>query len=55
MLFLNDKYYQHIYGVEDLGAQLSKWENEFFSDYIKRAGGDSLFFDCCGLQQAIKK
>lgn len=56
MLFLNDKYYQHIYGVEDLGAQLSKWENEFFFQIILKEQAEIVYSSIVvGLQQAIKK
>ena len=56
MLFLNDKYYQHISGVEDLGAQLSKWENEFFFQIILKEQAEIVYSSIVvGLQQAIKK
>lgn len=55
MLFLN-KYFQHIYGVEDLGAQLSKWEDEFFFQIILTAQTEIVYSSInAGLQKAINK
>ena len=56
MLFLNNKHYQHIYGVEDLGTQLSKWENEFFFQVALKEQSEIVYSSIVeGLQQAIDK
>ncbi len=56
MLFLNNKHYQHIYGVEDLGAHLSQWENEFFFQIILKEQTEIVYPSIIkGLQQSIEK
>jgi len=53
--FIEGKHYQFIYGISDLGIQLSKWEDEFYFQTVlgnKSANVYSSIID--GLQQTIK-
>ena len=55
MLFLGNKYYQHIYGVEDLGAKLSRWEDDFFFQTVLKDQTEIVYSSIGnGLDEAIK-
>lgn len=55
VLFLGDNYYQRIYGVEDLGTQLSHWEDDFFFQTVIRGQTEIVYSSITdGLEKAIE-
>jgi len=55
ILFLGGKHCQRIYGVEDLGAKLSHWEDDFFFQTVLKGQTEIVYPSIItGLQESIK-